>query len=404
MKLPAKQMFLASEFAWWLLTGTIGLVSMLYMIELAQLNALELVLVGTALELGAFLFEVPTGVFADTRSRRLSVITGFFISGIAFMIMASQPVFWSIALGSFIWGIGWTFISGAHQAWLADEVGVLEAAPVYLQAQKVGSYASILAVFIAVPLGLVHLAYPILLAGVLLVGWSLVAFVAMAEEHFEPAKVTGFEAAAQTFTSGVRIVRGSSVLLLLMVVAVIVGAFSEGYDRLSMAHLLRDFDFPQPFGLEPVVIFGCLTLVGHIINIFLVRDLQARLNLQDSRRIALTLSWLTGGVLVSVMAFALTGQVWLAIALYVVISPLRRVCEPLAVAWMNPHIESSARATVLSLHSQADALGQIAGGPGVGVVGREFGLRVAIATSSLLLVPAIWLYSRHRAETEVTPP
>jgi len=71
---------------------------------------------------------------------------------------------------------------------------------------------------------------------------------------------------------------------------------------------------------------------------------------------------------------------------------MRSVAHPLTMAWFNRNTPSSSRATVISLHNQSDALGQMAGGPGVGLIGRDFGVRVAISTAGLLLLPALWLY------------
>src|SRR5262245_40305952 len=97
-------------------------INMIYQVEMAHLTPLQLVLVGTALEVSAFIFEIPTGVVADVISRRLSVIIGIFITSVAMLIQA-VPTFWTIAFGSGLWGLGYTFTSGAHQAWITDEVG-----------------------------------------------------------------------------------------------------------------------------------------------------------------------------------------------------------------------------------------------------------------------------------------
>ena len=69
---------------------------------------------------------------------------------------------------------------------------------------------------------------------------------------------------------------------------------------------------------------------------------------------------------------------------------------------MNLHIPSKVRATVLSMSSQGNALGQFGGGPGVGLIGNVFGIRAAIAVAGLLHTPMLWLYARfvRRADTE----
>src|SRR5206468_11827253 len=69
----------------------------LYYITVAHLDPLQLVLVGTALETSYFIWEIPTGVLADTFSRRLSVIAGTGIIGIAWMGQGLIPLFVAIA-------------------------------------------------------------------------------------------------------------------------------------------------------------------------------------------------------------------------------------------------------------------------------------------------------------------
>ena len=68
-------------------------VAAVYRVESAGLSPLQLVLVGTTLEAVFFLFNVPTGIVADTYSRRLSIIIGTFFLGAAFILEGAIPVF-----------------------------------------------------------------------------------------------------------------------------------------------------------------------------------------------------------------------------------------------------------------------------------------------------------------------
>jgi hypothetical protein len=61
--------------------------SMVYYVKDVGLSPLQMVLVGTVLEAACFLFEIPTGVVADLYSRRLSVIMGLVIVGLAFLLV-----------------------------------------------------------------------------------------------------------------------------------------------------------------------------------------------------------------------------------------------------------------------------------------------------------------------------
>src|SRR5690349_21306584 len=86
-------------------------INMIYQVAMVGLSPLQLVLVGTSLEIAAFLFEIPTGVVADVYSRRLSIIIGYFLIGLGFMVEA-YPTFATVLLAQVIWGIGYTFTSG----------------------------------------------------------------------------------------------------------------------------------------------------------------------------------------------------------------------------------------------------------------------------------------------------
>jgi DHA3 family tetracycline resistance protein-like MFS transporter len=64
---------------------------------------------------------------------------------------------------------------------------------------------------------------------------------------------------------------------------------------------------------------------------------------------------------------------------------------PLATAWANQSLEPSVRATVFSMQSQADALGQIIGGPILGALATAFTLRAGLVGAGLILLPALFL-------------
>jgi DHA3 family tetracycline resistance protein-like MFS transporter len=78
----------------------------------------------------------------------------------------------------------------------------------------------------------------------------------------------------------------------------------------------------------------------------------------------------------------------------VLIHALRDLIGPLYDTWMNQRIDSRVRATVISMSGQVDAVGQIAGGPGVGWIGSASGLRAALLTSTVLLSPVLVLIAR----------
>src|SRR6185312_2528421 len=98
---------------------------------------------GTTLELACFLFEIPTGIVADLYSRRLSIIIGFVLIGAGFLLQGLVPAFLAILAAQVLWGVGFTFTSGADQAWITDEIGTERAATVFVRSQQISLAAQI---------------------------------------------------------------------------------------------------------------------------------------------------------------------------------------------------------------------------------------------------------------------
>ena len=117
-KFDAYKLYLGLTFSTSLFFSMIFVVASLYEATVAGLSGLQLVLVGTTLEVVILLFEVPTGIVADAYSRRLSIIIGYAIMGLAFIIEGLFPYFGTILLASGLWGLGYTFTSGAKHEWM----------------------------------------------------------------------------------------------------------------------------------------------------------------------------------------------------------------------------------------------------------------------------------------------
>ena len=118
--------------------ATIFTVMAVYRVQTVGLNPLQLVLLGTMLEAACFVLEVPTGIVADVVSRRLSVIIGVFFMGLGAIIEGSFPLFGTLLAAQVVWALGYTFTSGATQAWIADEVGEAAVEQVFLRAVQMG--------------------------------------------------------------------------------------------------------------------------------------------------------------------------------------------------------------------------------------------------------------------------
>jgi DHA3 family tetracycline resistance protein-like MFS transporter len=211
-KRAAYSVYLFSEFAVALLFSMMFTVDGVYQVSMVGLNALQLVLVGTTLEVAAFIFEVPTGVVADVFSRRLSIIIGMFVMGLGFIVEGSFPFFAPILLAQVLWALGYTFTSGATEAWIADEVGEARAGQAFLRAGQIGAIGSLIGIVPGILIGLLGANIPIVLGGALLMALGVVLIVIMPETGFKPTPREDrntFQSMVHTFKSGLRVVRAS---------------------------------------------------------------------------------------------------------------------------------------------------------------------------------------------------
>ena len=144
-----------------------------------------------------------------------------------------------------------------------------------------------------------------------------------------------------------------------------------------------------------MVWFGVFNIVGLVAGIVITSFLVPRFEHADNSKLARALLWLAVTLSISIVVFGFATSFALAAGAYLVARLARRLTEPLYLTWLNKNVEdSSVRATVNSMASQAGAVGEVAGGPAIGVVGTVASLRAALVATGLLLTPAIALYAR----------
>jgi DHA3 family tetracycline resistance protein-like MFS transporter len=396
-KLDATKVYLFIEFAASAFFAMMFVTTSLYEVTVAGLTPLQLVLVGTTLEISAFVFEVPTGIVADVYSRRLSIIIGYLLMGLGFLIEGFFPFFVPILLAQIIWGLGYTFTSGATQAWITDEIGEEPANKLFLRATQVGLFASLLGMGAAALVGAQNVALPIQIGalGVILIGITL-AFI-MPETGFHPTPREDrdtWQHMWHTFNDGLQAVRTSPRLMSIVGVGLFYGLYSEGFDRLWVKLLLDKFSLPVLFGNNEVAFFAALRVAGTILTIVAVNFVEKRVDTGSPLAIGRAMLIATAGISLAMIGFALAPFLLLALGLYLIIDVLRDICIPLQTAWINQKLDSKVRATVHSMFGQVDAIGQIAGGPGVGLIANLASVAAAVTTSGLLLTPALFLIGR----------
>ncbi len=394
----------------WAFVGTLSwTTAAVLFVRQTGLSPLQLVLAGTALEVAYFVSEVPTGVLADLWSRRLSLVVSALVCGLGMVVVGLAGGATVVLAGMALWGFGWTFRSGAEDAWLADEVGSERLGAAYQRGAQVERVAGLAGIGAAVALAAVDLRLPLLCAGAVAGLLGVFIAVAMPEHGFtRPERVPGpgssVRAAVATVRAGRREVLARPLLLAVLGVALAVGAWSEGWDRLWEAHLLLDVGLPGLFGLDDVAWFGVLAAGTLVISFVVAAPLVARIERLGPARLARLLVVLHVLLLGSALAFALADRLWLAVSAYWATTVARSLASAPFRTWLNLGIaESSSRATVLSITNLAGSAGEWGGGPALGWVGTRWSVRAALATGAVALLPAVLLLARAGRRHGVVP-
>nr|MBA2453820.1 hypothetical protein [Chloroflexia bacterium] len=258
----------------------------------------------------------------------------------------------------------------------------------------------------SVAIASINLSLALLVSGALFVALGIFLAFVMPETNFTrvpESERNSWQSMGDTLKEGVGTVRGKPVLVTLLVIATVWGAASEGLDRLWEAHLLANFTFPALGNLSIIVWIGIINAAGMLLSMGVTE--VARRRIDSDSHIAAAKALLAMTILMSgtIVVFALAGNFTLALAAFIATVTLRRVNRPIYAAWLNQSLTPRVRATVFSMAGQADALGQIVGGPVIGLIATFGSLRIAMVAVAVIAMPQIVLYLRTLRAAPLVP-
>lgn len=373
----------------------VATVMVVYHIEIVHLNPLQLILVGTTLELACFIFEIPTGIVADVYSRKLSIVIGGVLTGVGFILEGSISSFVFVLVAQIVWGLGSTFISGSLEAWIAEEEKNKDLDEIYIKGAQAGQIGAFIGIVLSTVIANFSVRLPIIVSGVLFIILALFLWLYMPENNFKPSApgdLNTFKKMVYTFKSGLKIVKSKSIIMILLAVTLFYGLSSEGYDRLSNSHFLQDTTLPKLGNLSSVTWFGIFGILGMILSFIVMHFMAKNLKNEDNRKNGKLLLCINILYISSMLIFALTKNFSLMLIAYLATNTFRIINEPIFSAWLNGHIDDNSRATVLSINGQMNSLGQILGGPIIGIIATNISVSIGIACTSLLVTPVLVLY------------
>ncbi|MBI5957867.1 MAG: MFS transporter [Chloroflexi bacterium] len=338
-------------------------------------------------------FEVSTGVVADTSGRRVSFLLSmavlcFATLGYVGVSIAGDGLFWFCVMSVFL-GLGFTFYSGAVEAWLVDALkatnydGELE--HVFARTGMITSALMLVGTVGGGILGTINLAFPYVVRALLLAivfGW---AFVGMHDIGYTPRALT-----ASAIPAEMRKVAHESIsygwrkqsVRLIMVTTFIHGAYSIWGFYAAQPHFLNLLGQPDAIWVAGVV--AALVSITGILGNWLISRFMNRLHFRTTLLIAAA-ALMTAATI----GVGLVNSFWLAVPLFLLGTLAFNLFLPVKQAYLHQGIPSEQRATVISFDSMMGSAGGIAGQSGLGYLSRQQGIAAGFVTGGVITLLAI---------------
>jgi MFS family permease len=367
----------------------------------AGLSNLEAFAANAFFTAGMVVFEIPTGVVADTIGRRVSYLAGtvtLTVTTLLYVLLWQvEGPFWAWALVSVLLGLGFTFFSGAVEAWLVDALtatgftGSLET--VFGRGQIVTGIGmltgSVAGGYIA---QLTSLGVPFVLRAVVLAAMFIFAFFAMRDIGFSPKKSEG------TFSEMKSITRNSveygwkvpSVRWLMLASPFTAGVGIYAFYALQ-PYLLEIVGDPEAYGIAGLT--AALVAGAQIIGGFAAPRIRARFRLRTSALLAAA-----GLGSLTLAAIGLSGSFWVVVALIALWAMLAAASMPIRQSYLNGMIPSAQRATILSFDSMLGSSGGVVVQPALGRSADVYGYGGSYLIGAVISAAALPFIYRSRRE------
>jgi MFS family permease len=391
---------LAASFIWGINT--------LFLLD-AGLSNLEAFAANAFFTAGMVVFEIPTGVVADTWGRRMSYLLGTVSLAVAtllyYLLWVVDAPFSLWALASVLLGLGFTFFSGAVEAWLVDALHYAEydgALETVLGRGQMVSGAAMLGGSLAggVIAQATTLGVPFLLRVAVLLVMFVVAFRMMHDLGFAPAAARGpVDAVRDVLADSVKYGLGSRPVRWMMLAAPFASGVGFYTFYALQPYLLDLYGDSQAYavaGLAAAAVAGAQIAGGYAAP--WIRGLF------EKRTTALIVGAL--GSTVILVLLGITSTFWVALVLVVLWGLVFAANMPIRQAYLNDMIPSQQRATVLSFDSLMGSSGGVVIQPVLGRAADVYSYAASFAVGGVIqlaAVPFLVLSRREGAEADLGP-
>lgn len=374
----------------------------------AGLDLFETFVANAFFTAGQVLFEIPTGVVADTVGRRVSFLVSTLVLAagtVAYVVLAGLGAgLVPFAIASVALGLGFTFYSGAVEAWVVDalhSVGDDDTETVFARGGQLFGVSLLVGTVGGGLLGQVDLSYPYILRALLLVALFAVAWYGMHDLGFQhrafqwarvPQEVRSIVSASLKHG-----IRNAPVRLIMLMTL------------LHMGFLIWGWYAWQPYfldllGKELIWVAG---LIAAGLGLVMIIGGQIAAWLGSRVRRSTLIAVAAAIFSLAMIGTGLANTFWSAVGVFLLGMTAFSITEPIRQAALHACIPSSTRATVVSFNSLMGSAGGVASQPLLGAYTRSNGIGPGYVLGGIATAPVVLLallLRRHpRADQKRTP-
>lgn len=354
--------FYITSFTSYLYNGIIGPLFIVYLLSI-HINPAQIGLLLGVERLSIIIFEFPTGIFADKYGQKKSLLISFFLLSGLFLAIFFSNNFYSLLALSVLWGIAYTFQSGAKESLMIDNLDLKENDErrnyVFTRISIFGNVGFFLGGIIAAVLAFYYLRSIWLIASFfnLILFFLYFFFVkeSLLRENLILAK-SSITKIISTAKDNLKFVFSDKIIFLFIAIAVFFGLAISIYGLAYPIFLKNSMNIPNYY-------FGFLGSLSALVGI-LGALLGERLT--KKKGYYFTTSFFVLSLFVLFIIFGLTNIFWLALIIFVSIEFAINGWYPIFQSFFNKFIPSKMRSSVLSISSTvsliAIALGEILAG------------------------------------------
>ena len=370
------------------------------------LDIYQVMLVNAAYTVSQAFFEVPTGVVADTLGRRASYLLAVGIIMVSTLLYLwfglAHFGLWPFAAASALLGLGYTFYTGAVDAWMVDALhsvgfeGRLE--PIFARYGITFGIFMLLGTTAGGFLGQLDLWIPYALRAAILVPAFLLGLLVMRDLGFKGRPLTAHSFVRETrrvARAGITFGLKDRTVRFIMFASLVQGVFFM-YGFYSWQKYFLDL-----LGQDLVWVTGVIAALVGLTQIFgnvLVGRIMSRV---PDRGVILMVCAAVSTV--AIVGAALVTSFWIAVPLYLVSAMAFGISMPVKQGWLNARIRSEERATVISLDALFGDAGSTVGQVGLGWLSQTFSIPLAWLVGGALQLAEVPLYGRARRAERAEP-